>query len=193
MELSPILEKVKSFAGEAHKEQKRKYSPEPYIVHPIRVMEICSKYTDNVSILSAALLHDVLEDTSVTDDELAEFLNSLMPKEAAAKTLKLVVELTDVYIKKDYPKWNRRKRKSMEVERIEKTSPESQTIKYADIIDNSTEIVHEDPDFARVYLHECRTLLRKTDKGNPELYQRTVETIQACLERLDPNRKKIRN
>ena len=71
-----ILEEVKSFASEAHGEQKRKYTPEPYIVHPIRVMEICKKYTDDVRILSAALLHDVLEDTSVTEKEMFQFLNS---------------------------------------------------------------------------------------------------------------------
>jgi guanosine-3',5'-bis(diphosphate) 3'-pyrophosphohydrolase len=179
--VSEILEKVELFADKAHSGQQRKYNIDPYIVHPIRVMEICKKYTDDVTILAAALLHDVLEDTPVTKDEMFQFLQSIMTKEEAERTLKLVVELTDVYIKKDYPHWNRRKRKSKEVERMEKISSEAQTIKYADIIDNSVEICSHDPGFGPKYLYESRTLLRKINKGNPELYKKALETIDMEL------------
>ena len=79
-----------------------------------------------------------------------------MTKEDASRTTSLVVELTDVYTKAAYPRWNRRKRKRKESERIQKTSSDSQTIKYADIIDNCKEIVEHDPDFAGLFLMECR-------------------------------------
>lgn len=184
MNSEEILNRIKSFATEAHGAQMRKYTPEPYIVHPIRVMEICQKYTDDIAMLSAAILHDVLEDTKVTGKEMMVFLNSVMSTFEAARTMELVIELTDVYTKEDYPQFNRKKRKTLELKRMEKTSAGSQTIKYADIIDNAREIVTYDPAFGRTFLTECRALLRVIDKGHPELYslaQRAVNEKLALL------------
>ena len=176
-----ILEKVKDFAARAHGEQRRKFADEPYIAHPIRVMEICAAYTSDVAMLAAALLHDVLEDTPVNKEQLKDFLLSVMDATKAQRTLQLVDELTDRFVKANYPQWNRRKRKAKETERLGNTSAESQTIKYADIIDNSAEIAHQETDFAKVFLKECNALLKTITKGNPELYRRAVDTVQAGL------------
>ena len=181
-EKEAIIEKVIAFAKEAHGSQQRKYTPEPYIVHPVRVMNHCRQYTGDVAVLCAAVLHDVLEDTPVTRNDMYVFLSSVMDTETAKRTVDLVVELTDVYVKKDYPKYNRRTRKAMERSRMEKTSPEAQTIKYIDIIDNCKEIAVHDPDFGKVFLRECRTLLEKMDKGDPALYKEAMETITAKQE-----------
>jgi guanosine-3',5'-bis(diphosphate) 3'-pyrophosphohydrolase len=183
-----VLEQVKAFATKAHGEQRRKFADEPYIAHPIRVMEICAAHTKDVAVLAAALLHDVLEDTAVKKDELQVFLNGVMDSTKAQRTLLLVDELTDRYVKANYPQWNRRKRKSKETERLEKTSAESQTIKYADIIDNSAEIAHQETDdFAIVFLKECQALLKRLDKGNPVLHQRALDTVQEGLAYLQRN------
>lgn len=182
--MATVLENIIEFADKAHGEQKRKYTPERYIVHPIRVMETCSRVTNDTCILAAALLHDVLEDTEVKNTELESFLKTQMNDEMALRTLELVVELTDVYVKKDYSKLNRRSRKSKELLRLEKTSPDSQTIKYADIIDNAKEIVEHDPDFAKVYLFECRTNLKKMNKGNQQLYNEALNIINSSIEQL---------
>ena len=107
-----------------------------------------------------------------------------MQEEEAEETTRLVVELTDVYTKTAHPRWNRRKRKAKEAERIQKTSGDSQTGKYADIIDNCREIVEQDPDFAQVFLRECRALLRVMPKGNETLYQEAIETVDRCLQRV---------
>lgn len=179
-----ILQRIRAFADQAHGDQVRKYAPERYISHPIRVMESCRRYTNDVTILSAALLHDVLEDTDVSEDELRDFLITLMDPKDAEKTLMLVKELTDVYVKSRFPKLNRRQRKNKELERLEKSSPDSQLIKYADIIDNAMEIVEQDPDFAKTYLHECRAILRKLNKGNGILYNEAVRTIDNGLRAL---------
>jgi guanosine-3',5'-bis(diphosphate) 3'-pyrophosphohydrolase len=179
-----ILEQVKDFAGKAHGEQRRKFADEPYIAHPIRVMEICATYTKDVCILAAALLHDVLEDTPVTKEQIKDFLLTIMEKHKTDRTLHLVDELTDQYVKANYPMWNRRKRKAMETERLANTSTDAQSIKYADIIDNSAEIVHQTDDFAGVFLRECRALLQKMDKGNAQLYQRALDTVNAGLEQM---------
>lgn len=179
-----MLDKIIEFTDQAHGEQTRKYTPDRYIVHPVRVMEICREYTDDMAVLAAALLHDVLEDTPTTAQELKKFLIPLMGEAMSIRTVDLVIELTDVYIKKDYPHWNRRKRKQMEKERMEKTSPTAQTIKYADILDNCMEIVKHDPSFARVFLSECKGLLKSMTKGNPVLHERALSVIEANLEEL---------
>ncbi len=179
------LEKIKEFADKAHGEQRRKYTPERYIVHPVRVMELCREYTNEEPILAAALLHDVLEDTSTTAGQIKEFLIPLIGKDNAIRTLDLVVELTDVYIKKDYPIYNRRKRKQMERERMKTISSDSQTIKYADILDNCLEIVIHDPSFAVVFLKECKDLLKVMTNGNNALYQRVLKSIDNNLKLLD--------
>src|SRR4051812_22117881 len=115
--MEEILEKVKNFADEAHGDQLRKYSPERYIVHPIRVMETCRNYDSRLPVLAAALLHDVLEDTEVDSDALSDFLKSVMDANDAKMTLTLVKELTDIYTKEDYPQSNRKQRKAKELER----------------------------------------------------------------------------
>jgi len=179
--MEEILKQVEAFADRAHGNQTRKYTPDRYIVHPVRVMEICRRYTSSLPVLSAALLHDVLEDTPVTKGEIYDFLSTVMSKEEALQTIELVVELTDVFIKKAYPQWNRKKRKEQESDRIALTSPDAQTIKYADIIDNSKEIIQYDEDFGPKFLKECRNLLKRINKGNPELYQVAIKTVDENL------------
>ncbi|HYH16595.1 MAG TPA: HD domain-containing protein [Flavisolibacter sp.] len=182
--MEAVLQQVKEFAGEAHKGQQRKYTPEPYIVHPVRVMEMCRSYSQELPVLAAALLHDVLEDTRIDKAALTAFLNSIMIEKDASQTADLVIELTDVYIKERYPKWNRKKRKSKEADRIKKTSAQSQTVKYADIIDNCREIVDHDPEFANRFLRECRDLLKCMPKGHPELYRLAIDIVNQSLEKL---------
>lgn len=179
-----VIEKVCAFSTAAHGEQKRKYTPDPYIVHPIRVMEICRSRTSDSCILSAALLHDVLEDTPVTETDLLDFLRDAMSEQDAQRTLRLVVELTDVYVKSAFPQFNRRKRKDLERQRIALTSPDSQTIKYADIIDNCREIVRHDRDFARVFLNECRATLKVIASGDQALYEEARKIVDAGFEAL---------
>jgi (p)ppGpp synthase/HD superfamily hydrolase len=181
MSLEDTLEKVRQFADEAHDGQMRKYSPERYIVHPVRVMEICRDYDNRLPVLAAALLHDVLEDTEVNEKALDSFLKSVMSYGAARETLQLVNALTDVYVKSAYPQWNRDTRKAKERERIAHTSATSQTIKYADIIDNCREIVAHDPGFAPRFLKECRSILQVAQKGNSRLYHLAIAAVNAEL------------
>lgn len=185
--MEKILEQVTDFADAAHGTQMRKYTPERYIVHPIRVMETCRLYDARLPILAAALLHDVLEDTDTTEQEMLHFLETVMDKQDALKTLQLVIEMTDVYVKTAYPQWNRRKRKQQELLRIEQTSPDAQTIKYADIIDNSMEIVAHDPQFGPKYLYEVRAVLKLANKGNQELYKLALNTVNKNLEKVRKN------
>lgn len=179
-----VLDRVRDFADRAHGSQKRKYTDEKYIVHPERVMKLCQEYTSKNAVLAAALLHDVLEDTDTSKEEIFEFLTDVMGYGAAQKTVQLVEQLTDVYEKKRYPQWNRDKRKSMEAERLAKVSAEAQTIKYADIADNTQEIVEHDPGFSRRYLQECRVLLQKMTKGHSKLRYHALKLVEENLKRV---------
>jgi hypothetical protein len=112
-------------------------------------------------------------------------LKTLLPEDQARRTLELVVDLTDVYIKKDYPQLNRRERKAKEQMRLERTSADSQTIKYADIIDNSVEIVKYDPGFARIFLVECRSNLQKLTLGHKELFHEAIAIVNNSIASLN--------
>lgn len=182
--MEDILIQIRDFANTAHGTQTRKYSPDPYIVHPVRVMESLKAYGATRPMLAAALLHDVLEDTPVSPVEMYTFLKTLLPVHEAEHVLKMVTELTDVFIHASYPQWNRRVRKEKELERVIQISPDAQTVKYADILDNSTEIVAHDPDFATRYLLESRAILQNATKGHPELQQRALEVVAQGLERM---------
>lgn len=178
MDNESLLITIREFADKAHGTQLRKYTSERYIAHPIRVMNTCSDYINRLEVLAAALLHDVLEDTPVTATQIFAFLTDLLNSNQARTTLKLVQELTDVYEKQHYPEWNRKQRKFKEAQRLATVSPEAQTVKYADIIDNNREIMQHDPGFGRMYSRECRALLEKMTKGNVELRTRAVAVVE---------------
>lgn len=178
---SDILFKIRSFAEQAHGKQMRKYAGERYINHLERVMNTCRQYTEDVNVLAAALLHDVLEDTPISKDQLLAFLNTVLDQRQATRTIGLVVELTDVFIKKNYPDVNRRTRRNREAERLGKVSPDAQTIKYADIIDNVLDLSSAETDFALVFMRECKEILKHAKLGNPVLYERAVKTVDDCL------------
>lgn len=176
-----LIQSIEEFARQAHGDQQRKFEPGPYVIHLIRVRDLCQEYTSDRAILSAALLHDVLEDTEVKGDQLLQFLLGVAEQQLAERTLQFVIDLTDVYTRFNYPQWNRRKRKKMEADRLSLVSPEAQTIKYADIIDNSLTIANAEDGFASVYLHEARALVRVMQNGNPALRSRAADTVEKCL------------
>ena len=66
---TPALEKALEYSINAHKEQFRK-SGEPYIVHPILVASIVASMTSDESMAISALLHDVVEDTLTSIEEI---------------------------------------------------------------------------------------------------------------------------
>ncbi len=65
-----MIEKAIEFATKAHEGQFRKGTTRPYIVHPLEVGEIVATMTDDAEIISAAILHDTVEDCDVTAEEL---------------------------------------------------------------------------------------------------------------------------
>ncbi|MBY0561497.1 MAG: HD domain-containing protein [Hyphomicrobium sp.] len=162
--------KADAFAAGAHAgvRQKRKYTGEPYIVHPREVADIVSEVTSNPYIVAAALLHDVLEDTGVTKADLEAEFGGIIAN--------LVDQVTDVSKPED---GNRAARKLKDRVHLSLASEEAQTIKLADLISNTRTIVAHDGDFAATYMLEKRQLLVVLGKGNVKLWQDANALVEA--------------
>jgi (p)ppGpp synthase/HD superfamily hydrolase len=65
-----LIERAARIAVQAHKEQVRKSDGSPYVVHPFMCAYMLTPYGFPEEVVAAALVHDVLEDTPVTEDEL---------------------------------------------------------------------------------------------------------------------------
>ena len=72
MDKDYLLNEAINFAAEAHKGAIRKLDKSPYILHPMETCVIAGTMTDDVDILVAALLHDVIEDAGISKEEIAE-------------------------------------------------------------------------------------------------------------------------
>ena len=70
MEKGSLLARAVAYAAEAHIGQFRKGTQLPYIVHPMEVAAICGTMTEDEEVLAAAVLHDTIEDTPVTREDL---------------------------------------------------------------------------------------------------------------------------
>jgi (p)ppGpp synthase/HD superfamily hydrolase len=157
-----LPERALAFATEAHKGQKRKYTGEDYIVHPIAVEAIVATVPGcTIEMRCAALLHDVPEDCGVSLVTISE----LFGQEVAM----LVYWLTDKSI------GNRAARKARYCEKMTRASDEAQTIKLADLIDNTTTIRERDPEFWKVYRLEKLALLDVLTRGDAGLLARARE------------------
>jgi GTP diphosphokinase / guanosine-3',5'-bis(diphosphate) 3'-diphosphatase len=122
------------FAAEKHAQQKRKgENAEPYFNHLLEVAELIAASSPelDVELVMAAFLHDTVEDTGVTSQELEQrFGNDVAD---------LVAEVTD---DKSLPKETR---KQLQVEHTPGKSPRAQTLKLADKISNLRAIISSPP------------------------------------------------
>ena len=67
-----VLDKAIGFAARAHAGQVRKGTSTPYILHPLEAAAICATVTDDLEVLAAAVLHDVVEDAGISIDQVEE-------------------------------------------------------------------------------------------------------------------------
>lgn len=169
-----LEQKAKEFALKSHFGQKRKYSGVDYITHPEAVANLVRGVEHTEEMLAAAWLHDVVEDCGVSISTLRE----LFPD----RVVSLVDWLTDVSKPTD---GNRSRRKHLDLLHISKASPEAKTIKIADILDNTSTIVHYDPEFAKVYLPEKLKLLSIIKEGNPVLWRQAWIQVRDSMKEIE--------
>ena len=164
-----LIDKARAFATRAHRsiDQRRKYSLLPYEVHLEAVADIVASVSSDPEMIAAAWLHDTVEDTSVTLNEI---------KENFGKGVALLVqELTDVSRPED---GNRATRKTIDRHHLARASARAQTVKLADLIDNCRDICLHDPGFARIYGAEARALLEVLQAGDKGLHRRARGVLE---------------
>lgn len=84
--MGSLLDEAIIFAVKAHKGMFRKGSNTPYILHPLEAAAIAATMTDNEEVVAAAVLHDVLEDTPVTENQLIEHFGAKVTELVCAES-----------------------------------------------------------------------------------------------------------
>jgi guanosine-3',5'-bis(diphosphate) 3'-pyrophosphohydrolase len=131
--LLSLLFKALSFSAEKHTKQRRKdIDKTPYINHPISLANILAqRWVIDENVLCAAILHDTIEDTETTVDELQEHFGE--------KITSIVLEVTDD------KSLEKSVRKQKQVEHAASISHEAKLVKLADKIANITDIINTPP------------------------------------------------
>ena len=130
----PLLLRALAFAAHKHRDQRRKDAEaSPYINHPIALAEVLAGEggVADIEVLAAALLHDTIEDTDTTMEELRE--------QFGARIAGMVGEVTD---DKELPKADR---KRLQIEHASGLSRGAKLVKLADKICNLRDVAERPP------------------------------------------------
>lgn len=155
-----MLDDAIEFATKAHEGQFRKGTRRPYIVHPIEVADIVSTMTQNEEVISAAVLHDTIEDCrGITCDVLR---------------LQFGERVADMVVQESEDKsktWE--ERKGATISRLKNASLEVQMIGLADKLSNMRDIDRDYP----VYGDALWTRFRMQSKSALAWYYRGVRDV----------------
>ena len=167
--------KPMDFALNKHRNQKR-IEGSPYIFHPVRTYYTLSKIFPNTNltaytILSSSLLHDTIEDTNTTKEEIEELFG---------KTCKdIILELTN-------PKGLKRAQKGPYLaKQMPKMSNEALCIKLADRLDNITDLNLLSIEKRNRYLHETQYILYKLENTDRKLTQEQNHLLSSLHSTID--------
>ena len=130
-----LLDRAIVFAVKAHAGTERRGKGFPYIVHPMEAMEIVATMTPDQELLAAAALHDTVEDTDVTIDQIrAEF---------GDRVASLVEAESDVMVEgvSEEDSWHARKRAA--IERLARASREAKMVALGDKLSNMRAIARD--------------------------------------------------
>jgi len=175
--MNDLIQKANTFAAVKHSGQTRKYTNEPYVLHPISVARRVSEFLDSLpnerfpadskaEMVAAALLHDTVEDTDATIEEIEMIFG---------KTVAMYV-----WYLTDSPKYtgNRAHRKSMDCQRLGAAPAEVKVIKVFDFMDNAPSIKKNDPRFFQQFLLEKMALFDAMDIENLTFHGATLPLDQ---------------
>lgn len=163
-----FIEMARIYATAAHTAvgQLRKYTNDPYIVHPHEVAMMVKEVGGTPEMIAAAYLHDVVEDTHV---KIVDIHREFGPTVASyVHWLTNPSQLSD---------GGRTQRKEIDRKFIASAPPEVKSIKLADLVSNTKSITEHDSKFAEIYLEEKRLLLEVLKEGNSILYARALSQI----------------
>lgn len=142
---SNVVKLAEELARRAHGEidHRRKFTEEPYIIHPQEVAQRVREDGGSLEAVAAAWLHDTVEDTNLTIEEIELVCGS--------RVASLVWHLTDHALA---AAGNRATRQKINNEHLARGDREVHLIKRADILNNLESLVQHDPKFARVWIEE---------------------------------------
>jgi guanosine-3',5'-bis(diphosphate) 3'-pyrophosphohydrolase len=124
--------KAELFATMRHKKQKRKFNGEPYVYHCIRVADTIKEYSNyNEILVIVALLHDILEDTDTTFNEIKNEFN--------IDIAKMVQSLTND--KKEIERMGKTEYLALKINTLNR---DELLVKLADRLDNIQDLSHND-------------------------------------------------
>ena len=175
-----VTERAIRFAAKAHKGTFRKGSGLPYIAHPMEVMEITSGMTKDADVIAASALHDVVEDTPISLEELESTFGTRIAN---------LVHLESENKREDMPKdasWKIRKQENLNREKNAPT--EAKMIMLADKISNMRATVRD-------YRKNGRAVWQKfnmKDEKEQEWYYRSVAEVLSELSDLPQYREYIK-
>ncbi|MBR4756142.1 MAG: bifunctional (p)ppGpp synthetase/guanosine-3',5'-bis(diphosphate) 3'-pyrophosphohydrolase, partial [Bacteroidales bacterium] len=133
-----LLDRAILFAVKAHSGTERRGKGFPYIVHPMEAMEIVATMTSDQELLAAAALHDTVEDTDVTIDQLRE--------EFGERIASIVASESDTFEEgvSEEDSWHARKQAA--IDRLAKASLDAKMVALGDKLSNMRAIAR---DYAR--------------------------------------------
>lgn len=130
-----LLDRAIVFAVKAHAGTERRGKGYPYIVHPMEAVEIVATMTADQELLAAAILHDTVEDTEVTVEQLkAEF---------GERVASLVADESDVMPEgmTEEASWHQRKQAA--IDRLSKASHDAKMVALGDKLSNMRAIARD--------------------------------------------------
>jgi hypothetical protein len=174
-DMTDLIGRARQFASDAHRNvgQLRKYTGQPYEEHLRSVADMVGAITDDAEMIAAAWLHDVVEDTPTTIEDIERAFGPGVRE--------LVDALTDVSRPRD---GNRAARKARDRKHLAGAPPRAQTVKLADLIDNCQDICRHNVEFGRVYLGEMAALLDVLTAGDESLRRKAKKTHDTWTARL---------
>lgn len=124
---SSLLDRAICFAVQAHANTERKGKGFPYIVHPLEVVAIVSTMTSDQELLAAAVLHDTLEDTDATFEQLEQLFGR--------RVAELVAHESDVKLE-GHASATWHLRKQMAIEHLAQASRDAKIVAMGDKLSN---------------------------------------------------------
>ncbi len=155
--ISQLVVKALAFAERAHAGQQRKFTGEPYINHPLAVLALVRSVPHTIEMECAALLHDTVEDTGASIEQIVQLFGGTVAQYVAALT-------------NDLAALDRAAREHATLSRLAAAPREVKTIKLADVIDNTYSVAERDAAFAVSYMREKRRVLEVLRDGDATLY-----------------------
>ena len=158
-----VLDKAIMFAVKAHSGFERRGKGFPYIVHPMEAVSIVATITSDQEILAAAALHDVIEDTNFTENDIK--------REFGDRVAHLVASESDLVIENKSESESWKERKQFAIDRLAKLDRDAKIVSLGDKLSNARAMMRD-------YQEMGENLWNKFHVTDPKLHKWHYEGLQ---------------